>query len=52
MAGAVRAYYFHCPDCDERKTKLVGVTNPAIKPTIIEPCKKGHVMEVERIEER
>ena len=52
VAGAVRVYHFLCPDCKERKTKLVGVTNAAIEPTFIEICKKGHVMKVERIENR
>jgi hypothetical protein len=52
MAVAVRVYHFRCPDCSERKTRLVGVTSSAIRPTIIEACKQGHVMELERIEER
>jgi hypothetical protein len=52
MASAVRVYHFRCPDCGECKTKLVGVTNPATKPTIIEAAKQGHAMELERIEER
>jgi hypothetical protein len=43
---------FICPVCEERRMKEVGVNNAFLATKVVEFCKKGHEMKLDRTEER
>ena len=44
--------YFICPVCEERRMKEVGVNNALLGTKVVEFCKKGHEMKVDRTEDK
>jgi hypothetical protein len=51
VAHTVRAYFI-CLECEERRFKDVGAKNGFLATNVVELCKKGHAMKLDRTENR